>query len=352
MHCARVSGKAVGNDKRSDNGFNTDETQCMTTMKRICIFLLLLGLLGCQSAKLYHAEPVMQFKDIPYPFPMESATVNGALVSYYDSKGTGMPIVLIHGLASNAGFWRYNLDELRQRGFRVIALDLPGYGKSGKAYSTPYSMQFFAETVRALLQHLGIEKAVWVGHSMGGQIALTAALLFPHAIEKMVLLSPAGFEAFKEGEGNWLRNSVTPDFIKKTPQERIRANIVANFYNWDDKWEWMVEERTRLVGAEEFDRFAYAVWKSVGAMLDGYVWDKLHTIAIPTLVIAGENDNLIPNPFLHGGRTRDVMEQGVAAMKNAKLIMVPECGHMIQMEKSEVVNQAIAAFVGTASAAK
>ncbi|MDW8466212.1 MAG: alpha/beta fold hydrolase [Chloroherpetonaceae bacterium] len=267
-------------------------------------------------------------------------------------KGNGTPLVLIHGLASNAGFWRYNLADLRQRGFRVIALDLPGYGKSGKAYSTPYSMQFFAETVRALLQHLGIQKAVWVGHSMGGQISLTAALLFPEAIEKMVLLSPAGFEAFKEGEGNWLRNSVTPDFVKKTPPERIRANIVANFYNWDDKWEWMVEERTRLVSSDEFDRFAYAVWKSVGAMLDGYVWDRLHLISTPTLVIAGENDNLIPNPFLHGGRTREVMEQGTAAMKNAKLAMVPECGHMIQMEKSELVNQLIAEFARSTAAEK
>lgn len=317
----------------------------------VCALLLMMGV-GCGSAKLYHGEPTMQFKDIPYPFSTDSATVNGAQVSYYDSKGDGKPLVLIHGLASNAGFWRYNINDLQHQGFRVIAIDLPGYGKSGKAFSTPYSMSFYAETVRALLKYLGITKAVWVGHSMGGQITLMAALLFPDAVEKMVLLAPAGFEAFKEGEGNWLRNAVTPDFIKKTPQDRIRANIAANFYNWSDKWEWMIEERTRLVPSEEFDRFAYAVWKSVGAMLDGYVWDKLNTIATPALIIAGENDNLIPNPFLHGGRTRDVMQQGQAALKNAKLIMLPDCGHMIQMEKSEDVNQAITLFAKAMSTEK
>jgi pimeloyl-ACP methyl ester carboxylesterase len=315
-------------------------------MKNATIYLVLMcALVGCGQAKLYHHEPPMKFQDIPYPFDTEMRQVGGVKIAYHDSKGNGQPIVLIHGLASNMGFWRYNIPALTAQGFRVIALDLTGYGKSAKPYSAPYTLKFYAETVRTLLHDLGLTKATWVGHSMGGQIAMTVALNFPDAVEKLILLSPAGFEAFKPGEGEWLRNATNPDFIKKTPQERVRANITNNFYNWNDDWEWLIEERVRLSTTEEFDRFAYAVWKCVGAMLDEYVWDKLDKITVPTLVIAGENDNLIPNPFLHGGRTREVMEQGVRAMPNATLLMLPQAGHMIQIERSAEVNEAILNFV-------
>lgn len=307
----------------------------------------LVALAGCGNSKLYHAAPPMKFQDIPYPFTTETKSVNGVAMAYHDSKGTGQPLVLIHGLASNMGFWRYNIPALEAQGFRVIAVDLIGYGKSSKPYSAPYTLRFYAETIRALLNELGIAKATWVGHSMGGQIAITAALHFPEAVEKLVLLAPAGFEAFKQGEGDWLRNATNPDFVKKTPQERVRANIIQNFYDWNDEWEWLIEERVRLAATEEFDRFAYAVWKCVGAMLDEYVWDKLGNISAPTLVIAGENDNLIPNPFLHGGRTRNVMEQGAKAIPNAKLLMIPQAGHMIQIERSTEVSEAIANFLRT-----
>ncbi|PIO47452.1 MAG: alpha/beta hydrolase [[Chlorobium] sp. 445] len=317
----------------------------MTNVKRSFLLVCLIALSGCGNSKLYHAAPPMKFQDIAYPFGTEMKSVNGVMMAYYDSKGAGQPIVLIHGLASNMGFWRYNIPTLQAQGVRVIAVDLIGYGKSSKPYSAPYTLKFYAETVRALLSELGITKATWVGHSMGGQIAMTAALHFPESVEKLVLLSPAGFEAFKQGEGDWLRNATTPDFVKKTPQERVRANITNNFYEWNDEWEWLIEERVRLAGTEEFDRFAYAVWKCVGAMLDEYVWDKLGKIQAPTLVLAGENDNLIPNPFLHGGRTREVMEQGVKAMPNAKLLMLPQTGHMIQIERSAEVSEAILNFL-------
>jgi pimeloyl-ACP methyl ester carboxylesterase len=317
-------------------------------MKKILLLMFLASLAildGCGSAKLYHDLPTVEFETLDYGFQTERAVINGTSVAYYDSKGSGTPIVLVHGLASNMGFWRYVIPDLQQKGFRVIAIDLPGYGKSAKAYGTPYTLTFFSQTVVELLKHLKIEKAVWVGHSMGGQISIVASLKFPERLDKLILVSPAGFESFKQGEGEWLRNATNPDFIKKTPPDRIRANYSANFYSWSDRYEWMIEERVRLVKAKEFDRFAYAVWKSVGAMLDEPVWEKLDQIALPTLIVAGENDNLIPNPFLHGGKTRDVMMFGQEKIKNSKLVMIPETGHMLIIERSDVLVQEIAKFV-------
>lgn len=318
-------------------------------MTRIAItpsLLLLLAIFtGCGASRFYHDAPPLEFADIDYTFSTESRIVNGQPLAFHDAKNGGRPLLLIHGLASNAGFWRYNVDALERAGFRVIAVDLPGYGKSGKSYSAPYGMRYYAETLVELLRQLGIEKAVWAGHSMGGQISLTAALEFPRAVDRLVLVSPAGIESFRQGEGDWMRNAVNPDYVIKTTQAQVRANLVANFYTWDEKWEWMVEERVRMTKAEGFDRFAYAVWRCVGAMLDEPVWRKLDRVAVPSIIIAAGNDNLIPNPYLHGGRTRDVMEQGAATLKDTKLVMVPDAGHMVHIEKPEEVNEAVIEFL-------
>ena len=162
----------------------------------VMLFFALATVEGCGQAKLYHDAPPLEFENFNYGFKTEKTTLNGTEVAYYDNKTNGTPIVLIHGLASNMGFWRYVIPELEQKGFRVIAIDLPGYGKSAKPYSAPYTLSFYAQTVNELLKHVGIPKAIWAGHSMGGQISMVAALKFPERIEKLVLIAPAGIEAF------------------------------------------------------------------------------------------------------------------------------------------------------------
>ncbi|MFZ1731477.1 MAG: alpha/beta hydrolase [Bacteroidota bacterium] len=309
------------------------------------IFLIILMITGCSSAKFYYDAPPLAFEDIDYGFPMTTGTINGVQMAWYDSGGSGAVVVLVHGLASNAGFWRYNVSALVSAGFRVIAVDLPGYGKSAKAYATPYGMAFYAKTLDALLQKLSIEKATIAGHSMGGQIAMTMVLQGSARAERLLLLSPAGIERFKDGEGRWLKDAVSPAFVINTPEDRIRANLASNFYCWRDDLEWMVEERVRMAKDPAFERFAYVVSRCVAAMVEEPVWQSLDKLNVPILVLAGEKDNLIPNPYLHGGTTQGVMENGVAQLPSARLQMIPSAGHMIQIEKPELINEAMIAFL-------
>jgi pimeloyl-ACP methyl ester carboxylesterase len=131
----------------------------------------------------------------------------------------------------------------------------------------------------------------------------------------------------------------------ETPEDRVRANLAANFFEWRDDLEWRVEERVRMAKDPAFERFAYAVSRCVAAMIDEPVWQRLSDIHVPVLVLAGEKDNLIPNPYLHGGCTRDVMEEGLVALPSARLEMIPDAGHMIQLERPDLVHRAMIAFL-------
>jgi pimeloyl-ACP methyl ester carboxylesterase len=311
-------------------------------MKQVFFAAILASLVvGCSGGFVYKDAQPLEFADFDYGFPTKSALANPA-VSFVDVGSGPETIVLVHGLASNAGFWRYNISELAKT-FRVIAVDLPGYGKSQKGVY-PYDMKFYAETIFNLLQSLNIDKVNYVGHSMGGQIGITLALSHPEKINKLILLDPAGVEAFEKGEGNWLRSVVTMDYVKITNEEGIRRNLALNFYTWDEKWEWMVEERARMAKAKEFDDFAYAVVRSVHGMLVQPTSKKLENISQPTLIAYGKHDGLIPNPYLHPGFTADVFEVGAKRIPNCRLVEIPDAGHMVQIEQSEMVNRTIDEF--------
>lgn len=296
---------------------------------------------GC-SGFLYWDKPALQFSEIDYGYPTKTVLTDPE-ISYIDQGSGDKTIILVHGLASNAGFWRYNIPELSKK-FRVIAINLPGYGKSQKGdYS--YSMSFYTDEIKKLIDELKLKNVVYVGHSMGGQIGIKLAIKYPDLFNKLILASPAGFEEFKQGEGDWLRSVMTMKFIKSTTEEGIRRNLANNFYSWDDKWEWMVEERVRMRKASDFDEFAYTVVRCVNGMLDEPTFDKLNLIKTPTLVIYGKYDGLIPNPYLNPGYTSDVFEKGAKDMSDVKLIELDNAGHMIQIEKADEFNHAVLDFL-------
>ena len=114
-----------------------------------------------------------------------------------------------------------------------------------------------------------------------------------------------------------------------------------NFYDWNDRWEWLVEERARQAKSEEMPWFSHATLRSVHGMLDEPTTARLPQVRQPAVIIFGQYDGLIPNPYLHPGRTRPVFEKGAAAMPNARLVQIDRAGHMLQIEKPEAVNTAI-----------
>lgn len=300
---------------------------------------------ACAPGFRYTDMPPLEFEAFDYGFPVR-VTSGEPRIAYIDQGSGPTTLLLIHGLAANAGFWRYNIPALAAE-YRVVAVDLPGYGHSGKDAAWSYDMTFFAESLSGLIRELRLGPVVVVGHSMGGQIAMTLALSHPDQVRALALLSPAGVESFAPGEGEWLRNTLTIEGIRETPEDGIRRNLSLNFYEWSDEWEWMVEERARMARARDMDWFADAVVKSVGGMLDEPTTGLLGEIRQPVLIVYGEYDHLIPNPYLHPGRTAAVFESAVPVFMDARSRAVPNAGHMVMIERPADVNAAVLEFVRT-----
>lgn len=309
----------------------------------ILLMVITMTLSGCATSRYYHLGS-KEYDDFDYGFATKKVQVRNLQVAMIDEGQSDQVLVLIHGLGSYAKGWTRNIPELAKH-YRVIAVDLPGYGKSDKGFY-PYTLPFYAQALTELLDALKIDKATFVGHSMGGQIAMVTSLLYPERVDKLVLVSPAGFEKFTDGEGAWMKKAMSPEFVHDTAIRNIDTNLKANFYKLPPEAEFMITERIQMRGAKDFDAYCYAVSKNVAAMIDYPMWDKLTRVKHETLIFFGDKDNLIPNSALHGGSTEAIAQIGASQIPHNKLIMVPDCGHFVQFERPNVVNPAIVEFVG------
>ena len=177
----------------------------------IATAVLALASSGC--ARSYAGAPPITFKDFKYqsttgtPWPQRMidlpragakyrlGTQNHVSVIELNPKGTST-LLFLHGLGSYVSFWRFQLDAFAAQGYRVIAFDQLGYGKSDKPAEFPYSMEAMSEVVDEVMEVLNIGKATLIGHSMGGEVAMVTAIRFPARVERLALTSPAGFEPF------------------------------------------------------------------------------------------------------------------------------------------------------------
>ena len=326
--------------------------------------LLLAASLASGCVRSYRAEPTLTFQDFPYtslqgqPWPLKRLALPKTAQAYGMSTVPELAyvelnpegartLVFIHGLGSYLKFWRYQLDTFAAQGYRVIAVDLPGYGKSDKPASFPYTMEAMADAVRELVQTLGVEHPVLVGHSMGGQTALSYAIRYPDEPAALVLTSPAGFERFSWKEKAWFKRVLSTTLIKSAPEYGIWGSVrQSNFSRWRPELEWLIEERVRVVSSPDFDAYAYANVRTVdGLSHDDFVRDSLGHIQAPTLIVFGEDDRLIPNPFMHGGRAREIMEYGHANIRGSELVGVDRCGHSVQLDCPQEYNEAVSSFL-------
>ena len=278
-----------------------------------------------------------------YPNDVQTTTVDGRSIAYVD-RGSGPPLLFVHGLGSNMSLWRETMDAFDDS-HRVLALDLPGYGLSNKD-DVPGTMPFFADVIVDFLDDRGLNTVTVVGVSMGGQVGLTIALTSPERLRRLVLVSPAGIEPFTPEEAEALKDASTAEGILNTTDEQVKQSVALNFAEWSDEYAWLIEQRHALSGRDDFEDYAEANARSVAGMLEGAVRDRLGEIDVPTLALFGAGDKLIPNPQLHPDQTTvDVANQTREGLSHARVELVDDAGHLLMIERPTYFHEKLRAFL-------
>ena len=284
---------------------------------------------------------------VTYPFPVHQISLgNGASISYMDVGKGPQTIVFIHGLANYAPVWLQNINFLKEN-YRCIALDLPGNGLSAPAVPQPaYSIQWLAHCLIDFIGRLGLQDICLCGHSMGGQIAITALLEEPRCANKLALIAPAGLEKFSFTDRLLLTQGMNMMGWLATEEQQLHESLKSSFYKPNPATEKITAELSRLMaGHQQRQAYKSMVQQCIAAMIDEPVLENLKNVHVPVLLVFGENDALIPNRLLHRGSTRSLATAAVRHFKNAQLFLVKDAGHFVQWEKAATVNKLLAGFM-------
>lgn len=268
---------------------------------------------------------------------------SGLMLYLYDAGDkTVSPILLIHGLGDEADTWRHLIPMLATTQ-RVIALDLPGFGRSDKP-NVAYTIPFFHDTILELLDTLAIQSATLVGHSLGAIIAHTIALNHPARVNRLVLVGGVPIASAQKinlvtllflipGLGEWLYNR-----LRDNPQAAYRT-LAPYYHRIDDLPEadrtFLFQRVNERVWSDEQRRAFLSTLRNLVRWIPGQQKDlpaRLKNFSVPTLVIWGENDRV------------NSIESGKALVKlqsTARLVVVPNAGHNVHQENPGAVLEAL-----------
>lgn len=310
---------------------------------KLIIYLLFFSLI---NASVYSQNSNKPMKDMlsEYSFKTQTTTLDSLEIAYI-KEGTGkINLLFVHGLSSNSDAWSKNIETLK-KDYTCIAIDLPGYGKSSKP-DVVYTPSYFSEVIHQFIENLELNNVVLIGHSMGGQASVKFASTYPDALEKLILIAPAGLEQFTETSASIMKSFFTPELVKMTSDAQIEKNYALNFHEQPVEVSKMINDRKRIKEASDFDAHCNAIVSSVYGMLDDTVYADLEAITIKTLVIFGDKDLLIPNRYFNPTLTiEDIGKVASDKIKNVKLKFIKDAGHFVQFEKSKETNALIKQFV-------
>lgn len=248
--------------------------------------------------------------------------LDGRTLRFFDRGEGGVPLVLIHGFGGDLNNWLFNHDALSAER-RVIALDLPGHGESGKSLQRG-DLDELSQTVLGLLDHLDIETAHLAGHSLGGAVALNTARLAPQRVKSLSLIASAGL-------GPQINGDYLQGFVDAANRNALKPQLVQLFSDPALVNRQMLEDMLKYKRLEGVD----AALRLLSSQLftNGQQQTDLRAVVTrqPSLVIWGANDAIIPVAHAQG--------------LDAQVEVLAGQGHMVQMEAAEQVNRLILGFL-------
>jgi len=267
--------------------------------------------------------------------------INGLQV-HVKTQGQGEPVfVLLHGFGASVYSWRAVMPGLAQSG-TVIAFDRPAFGLTERPLRwqgrSPYSPEAQVELVIGLLDHFGVEKAVLVGNSAGGTVAMQTALAYPDRVAALILVDAAVYTG--GGAPAFLRPLfATPQLRRLGPlfvrQIQTRGMELLRL-SWHDPSRIPAETIAlyqKPLKAENWDK---ALWELVVASRSSDLPGRLNELQMPCLVITGDDDRVVP--------TADSLRLA-EELPNATLAVIENAGHVPHEERPEAFLEAVAEFL-------
>ena len=312
----------------------------------------LAGMAALQSKALAQAPTdvapgSITYEDILYPHPVKTLplTLYGQDVrmAYMDVPPSGpandRQIVLLHGMNFGGFYFGALIESLRDKGFRVVAPDQIGFGRSSKPV-IPYNFHDMAANTRKLLESLGIAKPVILGHSMGGMLAARFNASYPDSVERAVLCNPIGLVDVR-----WKSPWPSAEDAYKTTMAQSRDQLYKGFQEtiqryFPNAWKPEYEKFVRIMYAPtlsaDWPRLAMvrAIYRQM-PYLDPVVYDWAH-IQARTLVIGGDKD----------GENFPALAKHVAdTIPHGELVLIPNVGHVPHIQAPDVFLRELLKFL-------
>lgn len=246
--------------------------------------------------------------------------VNGVEL-YYEQHGQGDPIIFIHGWLDDHSVWDSQVKRFSPK-HSIITYDHRGHGDSDKPRHD-YSVQTLANDLHSLMQHLNLEKATLVGHSMGGFTAMTFTLTHAEKVSSLVLVCTTARMSFM---------TRCARFISFFVPHRMQGRMSIRF-KYQRTSQEIVENVLRM--AKNIPKYAAA--ESYRDITKYDIRNRVCEIKVPTLIVTGEKDRGTPvsmSQYLHN------------QIEGSRLHVIPDCAHMPMIEKPDELNQTLEDFLG------
>lgn len=311
-------------------------------------------------ASAWAAAPVfgVELEGFPYPheikrFKFESQR-ESLQMAYMDvppnASPNGQTILLLHGKNFCAATWASTIDELSNAGYRVIAPDQIGFCASTKPEHYQYSFEQLAFNTKQLLDHLGVQKAIVIGHSTGGMLGTRFALMYPNVVQQLVMVNPIGLEDWKAKGVPYRTIDQWYERELKVTADSIRKYQQSVYYNgaWMPEYDRWV---TMLAGLNQGPGHKLVAWNSalIYDMIFNqpvvYEFSQLNT---PTMLIIGDTDTTAIGADSASsevkakiGNYKELGRQTCDVIPQCRLVTLSGLGHAPQIQAPELFNESL-----------
>jgi pimeloyl-ACP methyl ester carboxylesterase len=295
---------------------------------------------------------------IEYPYPVRylDLTIEGQplRMAYMDvapaATANGKTVVLLHGKSFSGDYWAHTIATLTGQGYRVIAPDQIGFGKSSKP-DIRYHFDLLARNTKALLDSLGVSRAAIVGHSFGGMLAVYFARDYPETTEVLALENPIGLEDYRSAIPPQPVETLVRTEMTQTPQS-FRAFMAAFFVGWPPVAQHYTEIFSRVLLSPEYPRWARATALTYDMIFNEPIRHEYRLLKMPVLLVIGQSDRSVffrryasPEAIKPLGNWPVLGREALKDLPDGKLIEIADVGHIPHAEKPDEFDAALTAFL-------